>query len=443
MMDNRFTKSALLVLLVIASMILLAACATPAPPAAPADAVSEEASDAPADTAAEEAVSSEYPEEMDVWLKEAKLGPYEESPQNWEEIEQAAKEEGEVVVYSASSRIAKVADAFMAKYPDIAVEYFDLGSVQTVEKTVLEQDANLYNVDIVTTGGSGQVIHELVGNNRIINFVPDTVADEIPTDLKDPLLVRINEAIVFLYNTETYDAPPISNVWELTTPEWKGKVVIKTPLESLSNLMGVSTLVQHADEMAAAYERFAGEPIELSEGVPDAGYEFLYRLLKNDLVILKSGSKVAEAAGLAGQEAPPIGITSFTYIRYNDSKDFVNGVIADLDPVQALIYPTYTSIARQAPHPNAAKLFTAFLLGDPAIEADTVIEPPYNEGESAELLQGLAPYYEPGSQSPRMDVPLPQGGELWSQLESWTVDPDFMWFESPKVRDFWIQEAAN
>jgi iron(III) transport system substrate-binding protein len=207
--------------------------------------------------------------------------------------------------------------------------------------------------------------------------------------------------------------------------------------------MGVSTLVQHADELAAAYEDLTGEPLELSEGVPDAGYEFLYRLLNNDLIILKSGSKVAEAAGQPGQENPPIGITSFTYIRYNDSKDFVNGVIADLDPVEALIYPTYTGIARQAPHPNAAKLMTAFLLGDPAIEPDTVLEKPYDEGESAELLQGLVPYYEPGSKSPRMDVPLPAGGEIWDELESWTVDPEFMWYESPNVRDFWIQHAGE
>ncbi len=432
-MKCRTARMWMFTLLLVVGAMVFAACAPAAAPSA-APATEQE-------VAQEE--ESQYPPEMDAWLKEAKLGPYEESPQNWEEIERLAKEEGEVVVYSASSRIAKVADAFMAHYPEITVTYFDLGSVQTVEKTVLEQEAGLYNTDIVTTGGSGQVIHELLGNNRIVNFVPDTVADEIPEEYKNPVLVRVLEGIVFLYSTEAYDAEPISNIWELTTPEWKGRVVIKTPLESLSNLMGVSTIVQHADEMAAAYERFAGEPIQLSEGVPDAGYEFIYRLLKNDLVILKSGSKVAESSGKKGQDNPPIGITSFTYIRYNESKDFVNGVMTDLDPVQILVYPTYTAIARQAPHPNAAKLFTAFLMGSPDIDLDTVLEPPYTEGQSAELLLGLAPYYEPGSKSPRNDVPLPKGGEVWTQLKQWVVDPDFMWYEAPKVRDFWIQYAGE
>lgn len=387
---------------------------------------------------------SSYPPEMEKWLKEAKLGPYEESPQNWKEIEAKAKEEGEVVVYSSSSRVAKVKEYFEKKYPGIKVKYFDLGSVKSVEKTVSEQKAGLYNADIVTTGGSGQVIHQLLGNNMIVNFVPDTVADKIPKQYKDPLLVRINEAIVFFYNTEAYgNTPPIKNIWELTTPKWKGKVVTKDINASLSVFMGFATIVQHPKEMAAAYKRLTGKDLVLHKGVPDAGYEFVYRLLHNDLIILKSGGKTAAASGKRGQTNPPISIIYFTYLRYNDSKKYANGVIHPMDPVEKLMYPTYTAIARQAPHPNAAKLFTAFLMGSPDITKDTVLKQPYTEGKSAELLEGLAPYYEAGSSSPRTDVPQPKGGEIWDELKGWNVDPDFMWFNGPKLQDFWTKEAAK
>ncbi|NOY08411.1 MAG: ABC transporter substrate-binding protein [Spirochaetes bacterium] len=386
---------------------------------------------------------SAYPPGMEKWLKEAKLGPYQEHPQNWKEIEAKAKEEGEVVVYSSSSRIAKVAGLFEKTYPGIKVKYFDLGSVKSVEKTVAEQKADLYNADIVTTGGSGQVIHKLLDNHMIVNFVPDTVGDRIPKKYKEPLLIRINEAIVFYYNTEAYSEPPIKNIWELTTPKWKGKVVTKDINASLSVFMGFATIVQHAKEMAEAYKRMTGKNIVLHDGVPDAGYEFVYRLLHNDLIILKSGGKVAAASGKRGQENPPISIIYFTYLRYNDSKKYANGVITPLDPVEKLVYPTYTAIARQAPHPNAAKLFTAFEMGSPKITKDTVIEPPYTKGKSAELLQGLAPYYDPGSASPRADVPKPRGGEIWDELKGWDVDPDFMWYEAPKLQDFWTQQAAK
>ena len=384
-----------------------------------------------------------YPPEMETWLQEAKLGPY-EGEQDWDEIERLANEEGEVIVYSSSSRVAKVAAVFEEEYPGIKVTFFDLGSVGTVEKTISEQDANLFNTDIITTGGSGQVIHELLGNFRMVNFVPDMYKDQIPEELREPLLARIVEGYVLLYNQEFYgDTPPISNIWELTEEKWRGKVVLKDPMASLTNKMGLWTMVQHADEFEKAYKDLTGEKIVLHENVPDAGYEFIYRLLHNDLIILGSGSKVAKASGAKGQTDPPISITGYTYIRLNESRDYVNALVTPLAPFENIITPVYTAIARQAAHPNAAKLFTKFLLGDINITLDTVISEPYNEGESARLLQGLGPYYEPGSKSPRDTVPVAKGGEGWYDLDSWIVDPDFMWYEGLKVQDFWVQEVGN
>jgi len=42
-----------------------------------------------------------------------------------------------------------------------------------------------------------------------------------------------------------------------------------------------------------------------------------------------------------------------------------------------------------------------------------------------------------------VSVPFPEGGEAWDAMNTWTVDPDFMFNEGPKVRDFWIQESAG
>ncbi len=382
--------------------------------------------------------------EMDAWMKAAKLGPYDTGKHDWAEIEKKAKEEGALVIYSASSRMSKVAKRFMDKYPGIKATSYDLGSVKTIEKTVREQSANLFNVDIVTTGGSGQVVHELWGKNRIVNFVPDMFKASIPREYREPVLIRVLEAVVFMYNGEVYpDMPPVKNIWEFTEPRWKGKLVMKDPLQSLTNYMGIATLAQHADELAAAYHRHTGKNIVLSDGVPNAGYELLYRLLHNDLVILKSGSKSAKASGKPGQKNPPAFFGAMTYYRYNFSKGLVNKFFINLDPAAKIIYPTYTAIAARAPNPNAAKLFTRFLLGSPELTADTKLEKPYKKGRSAELLEGLLPYFEPGSKSPRNDVPFPEGGEAWNDMKAWTVDPDFMYREGPKVRDFWIQESAG
>ena len=320
----------------------------------------------------------------------------------------------------------------------------DLGSTKSVEKTIREQNANIFNADIVTTGNSGQVIYEMLNKNRLVNYVPHHYKDRIPKENRDPLLIRVNEAMVFLYNREAYpDAPPFKNVWELTEPKFKGRVGMKNPLSSGSTLMGVMTLMQRPDVMAAAYERHAGKPLKLSKGVPDAGHEFWARLLANDLVIFKSGSKLARASGKKGQKKPLIAFANMTYIARNDSKGYANKILAKVDPVGKLIYPTFSAIARQAPHPWAAKLFTAYLLGSLELNKNSKLEKPYDKGASMELLQGLAPYFDPGTVSPRSDVPLPAGGEIWDEMPGWNVDAAYMWKQGPKVRDFWTLHSSR
>ncbi|MEE9428466.1 MAG: iron ABC transporter substrate-binding protein [Paracoccaceae bacterium] len=389
-------------------------------------------------------VAQDSTPELESWLQANELGQFSDGSEDWDAIVAAATAEGEVVIYSSSGRIAKLKDHFEALYPGITLTLFDLGSVKTIEKTVREQDAGIYGVDVITTGNSGQVIHELLGKGRIYNYVPAHYLDRIPVENRDPLLIRVNEAIVFFYNTETYsDGAPVTNVWELTQERFKGRIGIKDPMASGSSLMGVATLVSHPEEMAAAYKRLTGEDIVLSEGVQDAGYEFVARLLANDMVIFKSGSKLADAAGKAGQEESLIAFTNMTYISRNESKGNVNAIISDLDPVSKLVYPTFTSIAREAPHPNAAKVFTAYLLGSTDIGSDTDIAKPYLEGQSFDLLQGLAPYHDAGSVSPRSDVPLPVGGEIWDEMPGWVVSGEFMWNQGPRLRDFWLIQSSQ
>jgi len=382
--------------------------------------------------------------ELDAWLKSAQLGPYAPAKEDWNRIIADAKKEGEVVVYSASGRIAKLVNAFKALYPGIKLTLFDLGSTKTVEKTIREQDAGIFNADIVTTGNSGLVIHEMLNKNRIFNYVPQQYLDRIPPENRDPLLIRVNEAIVIYYNAAAHPSgAPVKNIWELTEPAYKGRVGIIDPMSSGSTFMAVATLAQHPEEMAAAYKRLKGRDIVLSDGVPDAGYEFLARLLKNDLVIFKSGTKLVGASGKKGQDKPLIAFAYMTYITMNESDGLVNAIVTDLDPVAKLVYPTYTSIARQAPHPNAAKLLTAYLLGSLELNEKSVLKKPYLEGESFALLQGLAPYYDPGSVSPRSDVPMPPGGEIWKTMKGWNVSADFMQKEGAKVRDFWLLHSSK
>jgi iron(III) transport system substrate-binding protein len=390
------------------------------------------------------AVMADAASDLEAWMKTNAIGTHAMMEEDWSDIVAKATAEGEVVVYSSSGRIAKLKDHFEALYPGITLTLFDLGSVKTIEKTVREQDAGIYQVDVITTGNSGQVIYELLDKGRIFNYVPAHMHDRIPAENRDPLLYRVNEAIVFFYNTEANpDGAPIKNVWELTMPDLKGKIGIKNPMSSGSSLMGLAALVQNPDEMAAAYKRLTGEDIVLSDGVPDAGFEFVKRLLANDVVIFKSGSKLADAAGKKGQTDPLIAMTNMTYIARNDAKGNVNAIMTDVDPFSKMVYPTYMSVAANAPHPNAAKVMIAYLLGNPEMSLESKIEKPYTKGAAFDMLWGLAPYYDAGSVSPRADVPLPAGGEIWGEMNGTTITAKFMWEQGPKLRDFWLINSSQ
>ena len=81
---------------------------------------------------------------------------------------------------------------------------------------------------------------------------------------------------------------------------------MKSPAGSLTTLMMLAAIVEHSDEMEKAYEQHAGKKLQLSSGVENAGYEFLHRLIANDIVISDNSSKIATAVGLRGQAKPPL-----------------------------------------------------------------------------------------------------------------------------------------
>lgn len=73
-----------------------------------------------------------------------------------EELYEKAKGEGKVTIYSISSRITKVANAFMEKYPGIEVEPFDISTNELLEKVTREYDAGQHVARCGAYQGSGR-----------------------------------------------------------------------------------------------------------------------------------------------------------------------------------------------------------------------------------------------------------------------------------------------
>ena len=97
----------------------------------------------------------------------------------------------------------------------------------------------------------------------------------------------------------------------------------------------------------------------LGDGVPDAGYEFVRRMLANDLVIYKSGSKLVDAAGKAGQDDALIVMGKYDiHFSRNESKGNVNAIVVRLRSCfYVLVFPTYMSIGCYMPQTRTQQRF--------------------------------------------------------------------------------------
>jgi iron(III) transport system substrate-binding protein len=388
------------------------------------------------------ALAQQADPKWDSWLQKSQLGPYQKN-ENWDEVVTNAKKEGEVVVYSSSGTMLKVAEDFAKFYPEIKVKAYDLGSEKTIEKVVREHQAGVYAADVIYSGGTEQMVFDLLPNHRIVNYVPSYLTDRVPAEHREPLLTHVIEAYGLLYNSEAYPKPPIKSIWELTEPQWKGRFSMKSPAGSLTTLMMLAAIVEHSEEMQKAYEQHYGKKLELSSGVESAGYEFLHRLIGNDIVISDNSSKIATAVGLRGQTKPPMAFSVIHYLTKNQSDNYANAIPYDLQPAALFSYPTYVAVAGQAPHSNAAKVFVAFLMGSKDLNATSELKPPFRSGQSLELLQGMAAFYQVGTFSPRTDVPPPPYSEMWPKAKKLTASPEFVRDNIAKISDFWMAETSR
>lgn len=357
------------------------------------------------------------------WLKDAQLGPYAGRNQDWKAIEDAARREGKVVVYSSSSRIPDAAKTFEAAYPGIKVEAFDIGTVTTITKIKEEARAGVHVGDVFFAGDPPTVVKELIPKGLLWNFVPSNLAAVVPREFQEPLLVHRLGTRVIIYNSEVHKKSPITNWWDLTRPQWKGKILMKDIFESGENLSVLTTFVQHADDFAKAYREAFGKDIVLDRDVPNAAYQWIREFLRNDPVFAGSDGDVSKFVGTKGQKDPPLGWVD--YAKYRDvlAGRFAFEPVLDARPVCCVFYQSYIGIIDQAPHPNAAKLMIRWLMGD-------------SKGGL-----GFAPWFVPGDYAPRTGmIVVPQGAVPFAVLRtrSWVIDPVFAYQHGPKVLDFWV-----
>lgn len=275
----------------------------------------------------------------------------------------AAQEEGELVAYWHSSRVEKAGEAFEAKY-GIKVTGTKQTDTETTERVVREVESGNVLADVIGYDDGARLANDLIPNNIISNYVPPALADEIPAEYQNPL-IYLFQVTVWGYNTETYpDGCPVSNIWELTQPEWNKNTHMLDPALRTTQIQWFAELENHSDELAAAYKDLTGEELKLTE--ENAGLEFIKRLAENDPILHQGDEEIAQAVGVKGQAKAPLGQYSFGRHRDNEKLDHALAY-CDFTPFPAFNQPSYVGIVEGAKHPNAARLFINFLLTDEGV----------------------------------------------------------------------------
>jgi iron(III) transport system substrate-binding protein len=285
--------------------------------------------------------------------------------EDWDAIIAAAKQEGSLVVYNPSSRMGIAAGDFEEKY-GIAVEWSKMNDVEISDRVAREHEAGVRGADVVIMEDAAILMAQLLPQGYVVNYVPPTHKDLIPVEYQNPL-VHQHQPRIIGYNTEAYAEPPIENLWDLTTPAWRGKFMMRDPQLTSTNLAWFAEIIEHADLMEAEYERHFGEPIKLT--TPNAGWEFVKLLANNHPIMFSSDTDVSDAVGARGQTDPPIGLYVIGKHREIEAKNLALEAAYGLEPKMGYLYPAFLVMTENSQSPNAAKLFISFLLTEEGMSA--------------------------------------------------------------------------
>ncbi|MFP7761889.1 ABC transporter substrate-binding protein [Marisediminicola sp. LYQ134] len=326
-----------------------------------------------------------------------------------EELTELAEEEGEVVVYSFTSRIASVEGAFEEQYPGIDLVATDLSATEQISRLTAESQAGSSTADVAYISDAPVVFTELVESGILTPYVPERVRESLPEEYTTPLVANRLSTKVLMYNEEANpDGPPVTNLWELTEPEWQGRVIMVDPTVRGDYLDLMTEMSLRADEMADAHESLFGTEIELDAGIADAGQQWIADLYANDVILVDDTDTVNASIGATGQTDPPVGFTSYSDRRDNDDEGWALQVATDVEPAPGIVFPALLGITAEAENPAAARLFIDFLMGDDSPTGGTAYEP----------------FYVGGDYPTRTDMEAPSDAVSLDELGGWIIEPE-------------------
>jgi iron(III) transport system substrate-binding protein len=266
-------------------------------------------------------------------------------PADYAQTVAAAKKEGKVVIYSALDTKAAqpLIKDFTALYPDIKVEYNDMNSTEMYNRFIAESASGQGSADVMWSSAMDLQV-KLVDDGQAMAY-KSPEASKLPqwAVYKDQAYGTTYEPAVFIYNKRlvTGDEIPqdhasFAKLINGKVDKYKGKV---TTYDIEKSGVGFMFVVQDA-------KYFPGMK-ELEKGFGATQYK-VYSSTGNML------EKVSSGEHLLGYNV----LGSYALVRAK--KDQSLGVVLPKD--YTLVLSRVMFIGKQAKNPNAAKLWTDYVL---------------------------------------------------------------------------------
>ncbi|HEX9443398.1 MAG TPA: extracellular solute-binding protein [Candidatus Binatia bacterium] len=250
----------------------------------------------------------------------------------------AARKEGKVIWYTSLAIPSSTALAhfFMARYKGIEVEVHRTGSQRVLQRVMQEASAGIKNVDVLHTSDAGHFVL-LKDKGLLIKYVPKS-AEIFPAGFKDRdgFYYGLRATLsVIAYNPKVVADKDAPRTWnDLLDAKWRGKETTAHP--------GYSGIIMtHVLALVKQY-----------------GWDYFGNLAKNKLHIVQSANDPAQVVA-SGER--PVGVNGAEYFYYKTLKQGNPiKIVYPKEGVPLVVSPT--AIAKDAPHPNAARLFTEYIL---------------------------------------------------------------------------------
>jgi len=318
---------------------------------------------------------NEVPKE-DIEMKESIVFPTTVDAIDMGKLYNAAKAEGKVVVYTAAPKpryYGYALKAFKKKYPGISVEMISGGGSKLQERFLSEEIGGISVADVWSGGitSVASIVDTHQGVKPIlqpINDLPSFGKSWLKDD-KNGLWSTFNghPHVSIGYNTKLVRPQEVPTSWnDLLDPKWKGEMTVKVLSTGSLLAFWIST--------------FGGE---------EKAIEFVKKLHQQNVTFYRSSTK-ARTPVVMGEKKITIRAAINQIERDKAKGRPVDWVLFKGEGLEVMPQPILVS--KSAPHPNAAKLFTEYMLS--------------KEGQSLVVKGGL---FMPGN--PEVDVAVMPSGK--------------------------------